>query len=99
MVKEAPAMHAMQSNATTSSVGEKVWPATVVMLEAVATRAGPTIAQSATSAVEQTGRLSEKEGSVLRMASKALLGATLPSRTEVPEVERVEGGRIRSILG
>jgi hypothetical protein len=95
MAKEAPAMHAVQSNATTSSVGEKVWPTTVV----TSTRAGPTIAQSATSVVEQTGRLLEKEGSALHMAGKALLGATPPPRTEVPEVERVEGDTSAASLG
>jgi hypothetical protein len=36
---------------------------------------------------------------MLRTAGKALLGATLPPRTKVPEVERVEGNASAASLG
>jgi hypothetical protein len=71
----------------------------VVMLEVVVARAGPTVAQSATTTMEQTGRPSEEEGSMTRAANEVRLGATLPPQVEAPEVERVKGDAPVASLG
>jgi hypothetical protein len=61
-----------------------------VTREAVATRAGPTVAQSAAFVAEQTGRPSEEEESTLHTAGETQLVATPSPQTKVHKVEHME---------